>query len=279
MLIRHREATPEVDPSAFVAPTAALIGRVQVDARARILYGAVLDSEGSSVRIGESSIVSENAVLRATAAGEVEAPLLLSDHVFVGPHATLLGCTVEACSFIATGATVLQGAVIERGGVVAVGALVHARTVIPGDFFVPPNAIAIGHPVTLYGPHDGKTLIEAIRSLEFSKTAFGVEVASRDRASIYHDVTEVRSEEYQAHFEDVVLTEVAAMRADPREQPDESLEPPPAASLSCGMVPAGIGTRLGGPCSCPATLRRDRRGLHSRVNTGTSAAPANRAGT
>lgn len=207
MLIRHREATPDVDSSAFVAPTAVLIGRVRVSARARILYGAVLDSEGSGVEVGASSIVSENAVLRATASGAADAPVILGDHVFVGPHATLLGCTVEPCSFIATGATVLQGAVIKPGGVVAVGALVHARTVIPAEFFVPPNAIAIGDPVTLYGPDDGETLIEAIKSLGFSKTAFGVEVASRDRTSIYRDVTEVRSEEYAAHFADVVLTE------------------------------------------------------------------------
>jgi carbonic anhydrase/acetyltransferase-like protein (isoleucine patch superfamily) len=205
MLIRHREAVPEVDSTAFVAPTAVLVGRVRVDARARILYGAVLDSEGSSVEVGASSIVSENAVLRATASGETDAPVVLGDHVFVGPHATLLGCTLEPCSFIASGATVLQGAVIRPGAVVGVGALVHAKTVIPAEFFVPPNAIAIGDPVTLYGPDDGEALVEVIKSLGFAKTAFGVEVGSRDRASIYRDVCEVRSEEYAAHLDDVVL--------------------------------------------------------------------------
>jgi len=207
MLIRHRKATPEVDASAFVAPTAVLIGRVRVDARARILYGAILDSEGSAVEVGTSSIVSENAVLRATAAGAAAAPVILGDHVFVGPHATLLGCTVEPCSFLATGVTVLQGATIKTGGVVGVGALVHAGTVIPPEFFVPPNAVAIGDPVTLYGPDDGEALLAAIKSLGFSNTAFGVDVASRDRASIYRDVTEVRSEEYSAHFDDVVLND------------------------------------------------------------------------
>jgi carbonic anhydrase/acetyltransferase-like protein (isoleucine patch superfamily) len=166
-----------------------------------------VDSEGSRVEIGESSIVLENAVLRASAAGSGDAPVILGDHVLVGPHATLLGCTVERCSFIATGATILQGAVVKPGGVVAVGALVHARTVIPEGFFVPPNAIAIGDPVTLYSPGDGDELVEAIKALGFANTAFGVEIASRDRASIYRDVTEVRSEEYAAHVDDVVLNE------------------------------------------------------------------------
>ena len=44
MLIRHRGVEPIVDASAFVAPTAVLVGRVSVDPRARVMYGAVLDS-------------------------------------------------------------------------------------------------------------------------------------------------------------------------------------------------------------------------------------------
>jgi carbonic anhydrase/acetyltransferase-like protein (isoleucine patch superfamily) len=206
-LIQHRGIAPDVDSSAFVAPTAVLVGRTRVGAHSRILYGAVLNSEDSTVEVGPTSIVSENAVLRATGSGETEAPVVLRDHVFVGPHATLLGCEVESCSFIATGATILQGAIIKPGSVVGVGALVHAKTVIPPEFFVPPNAVAIGDPVVLYGPDDGEAMIEAIKALGFSKTAFGVEIASRSRASIYRDVTEIRSKEYAAHFDDVVLTD------------------------------------------------------------------------
>jgi carbonic anhydrase/acetyltransferase-like protein (isoleucine patch superfamily) len=205
MLIRHRGNTPEIDSSVFVAPTAVVTGRVSVGARARILYGAVLDSEDSRVEIGECSIVSENAVLRATAAAETEAPVILGDHVFVGPHSTLLGCTVEGGAFIATGATVLQRAVVRPGAVVAVGALVHACTVIPPEFFVPPNTVAVGDPVTLYSPDEREKLMEAIKALGFARIAFGVGVTGRDRVSIYRDATETRSEEYSAHLNDVIL--------------------------------------------------------------------------
>src|SRR5215203_6154539 len=52
MLIRHRGVEPIVDASAFVAPTAVLVGRVSVDPRARVMYGAVLDSEASKVAVG-----------------------------------------------------------------------------------------------------------------------------------------------------------------------------------------------------------------------------------
>ncbi len=72
MLVRNRGADPTVDSAAFVAPTAVLVGRVSISARARVMYGAVLDSEGSRVEVGPTSIICENAVLRATAVGNEE---------------------------------------------------------------------------------------------------------------------------------------------------------------------------------------------------------------
>jgi len=88
MLIRNRAAEPIVDASAFVAPTAVLVGRVSVGPRARIMYGTVLDSEASKVEVGATAIVCENAVLRATSVGDADLPVVVGDHAFVGPHAT-----------------------------------------------------------------------------------------------------------------------------------------------------------------------------------------------
>jgi carbonic anhydrase/acetyltransferase-like protein (isoleucine patch superfamily) len=205
VLIRHRDREPVVDPSAFIAPTAVLAGNVQVGPRARVMYGAILDSEGSRVDIGESTIVCEYAVLRATAAGDVDHPVVVGDHVFISPHATLLGCTVAPCSYIATGATVLQGATVHAGAVVAVGAVVHAMTVVPSGFFVPPNTIAIGDPLTLYSPADKEALAAAIKSIGFARTAFGIATAWEDRVARYRQATEVRSQEFESHFGDVIL--------------------------------------------------------------------------
>jgi carbonic anhydrase/acetyltransferase-like protein (isoleucine patch superfamily) len=169
------------------------------------MYGAVLDSEGSRVDIGECTIVCEHAVLRATAAGDVDHPVVVGDHVFIGPHATLLGCTVEPCSYIATGATVLQGATVHSGAVVAVGAVVHARTVVPSGFFVPPNTIAIGDPLTLYSPADKEALAAAIQSLGFARTAFGVDAPWEDWVTRYWQATEVRSREFDSHAHDTIV--------------------------------------------------------------------------
>lgn len=206
MLIRHRGYEPACDASAFVAPTAVLAGRVRVGPRSRIMYGAVLDSEGSAVSVGECVVICENSVLRATEAAGRERPVTVGDNAFIGPHATLLGCWVGACAYIATGATVLQGAVVGSGAVVAVGALVHAGAVVPEGFFLPPYTVAVGEPLRLYGPEQREALAEAIRSVGFPRAAFGLEPGGfKDRASLHREIAEVRSREFESHLFDVVL--------------------------------------------------------------------------
>jgi carbonic anhydrase/acetyltransferase-like protein (isoleucine patch superfamily) len=205
ILIKHRKIEPKVDPSVFLAPTAVLIGNVKVEKRSRIMYGSVLDSEGSKIEVGECSIICENAVIRATASGDKDYPVIIGDNVFISPHSTLIGCKVETCCYIATGATVLQGATIHSGAAVAVGALVHANSVVPSNYFIPPNTIAIGDPLTLYSPDEKEQLANAIKSLNFVKTAFNVDAQWEDRYSRYRQVTEIRSIEFEKHFDDELI--------------------------------------------------------------------------
>jgi carbonic anhydrase/acetyltransferase-like protein (isoleucine patch superfamily) len=107
------------------------------------------------------------------------------------------------CAYLATGVTVLQAAHVRAGGSIAVGALVHAGTVIPGEFFLPPNMIAVGDPVRVLPPDDPTALGEAVRSTGFARLAFGVEAVWEDRLARYEQVAEVRSEEFAAHADDV----------------------------------------------------------------------------
>jgi carbonic anhydrase/acetyltransferase-like protein (isoleucine patch superfamily) len=206
MMICHRGHSPAVDPSAFVAPNATLVGDVRVGPRARIMYGAVLDAEASTVEIGEACVVSEHAVVRATAVGPVPRPVVLGDHVFVGPHATLLGCTVERCCYLGTGATVLHGAHLGPGAVVAVGALAHARAVLPAEMFVPPMTVAIGDPAAVFTTDRPEELADAVKGVNFAEAAFGVTHDWADRVARYEKTTEVRVTEYAAHLDDEILT-------------------------------------------------------------------------
>jgi carbonic anhydrase/acetyltransferase-like protein (isoleucine patch superfamily) len=205
MLIRHRGAQPTVDPSAYVAPNATLVGDVRVGPRARIMYGATLDAEGAHIEVGEACVIAENAVLRATAVADPPHPVILGDHVFVSPHATLLGCRVGRCAYLATGITILQGARLEPGAVVAVGALVHARTVLPTEYFVPPLSVAVGDPVRVIGSDRPEELTAAVRDVNFAAAAFGVQAEWADRIARYERITEVRVAEFGAHADDEVL--------------------------------------------------------------------------
>jgi carbonic anhydrase/acetyltransferase-like protein (isoleucine patch superfamily) len=205
VLIRHRGAAPRIDPSAYVAPTATLVGAIGVGPRARVMFGAVADAEGSRVDVGECAIVCENAVLRATAAGDEDHPVTVGHHAFVGPQATLLGCAVGPAAYLATGVTVLQGAVLGEGAVVAVGALVHAGARLPDEFFVPPGTVAIGDPPRILTPSDPAELAQAIKEVGFATRAFGVTTAWEDRATRNREIAEVRSREFAAHADDEAI--------------------------------------------------------------------------
>lgn len=205
MLIKHRGFEPKIDSSVFVAPNATIVGKVNIGSKSRVMYGAVIDSEGSEIVIGECSIICENVVIRATASGNVDHPVSIGDHVFVSPQATMIGCNVESYSYIATGATVLQGAIIHKGAIVAVGAFVHANTVVPSEFFVPPNTIALGNPVRIFSPDEKDALVDAIKSIGFTKIAFDVDPKGIDRLSVMKKATEVRSKEFESHFDDEIL--------------------------------------------------------------------------
>lgn len=207
MIIKHRGIEPQIDPSAYVAPTATIVGNVIVGPKSKIMFGAVINSEGSKVTIGENTIVSENAVIRATAEGNKEHPANIGDNVFIGPHSTILGATLEPCSYVATGATILQGAIISSGVVVTVGALVHANTSIPKDYFVPPNMIAVGDPVQLFNPAQKEEVGKAIMSVGFANVAFNIDASGKSRSEIYKETTLVRSKEYEAHSSDKIIKE------------------------------------------------------------------------
>lgn len=206
MLIRHRGKAPVVDPTAYVAPNATLVGDVRIGSRARVMYGAVLDGEGSSITVGEATIVAENAVLRATAVAGTPHPVVIGDHVFIGPQTTLLGCDIGRCVYFGTGATVLQGARLGAGSVVAVGALVHANALLPEEFFVAPMTVAVGNPVRVVSPDRVEEMTDAVRQVNFAAAAFGIEADWEDRITRYEQIAEVRGREFAAHAEDEVIT-------------------------------------------------------------------------
>jgi carbonic anhydrase/acetyltransferase-like protein (isoleucine patch superfamily) len=96
-------------------------------------------AEGGPVVIGAHCIIMEHAVLRGTP----RHPTSLGNHVLVGPHTYLTGCTVEDNVFIATGATIFNGARLGARAEVRINGLVHLNTSLPADAVVPIGWVAI----------------------------------------------------------------------------------------------------------------------------------------
>lgn len=172
MWLRHRDAEPSIDPSAYVAPTAVLSGDVVVGAGSCVLHGAVLTADGGPLRIGANCVIMEQAVLRGTRAH----PLVIGDHVLVGPHAYLTGCEIADEVFVATGAMVFNGARMGRGSRVGLGGAVHIGSQVGDEVNVPIGWIAVGDPAQTYPPSDAEPILAGLDDMGgFLPYVFGVE--------------------------------------------------------------------------------------------------------
>lgn len=128
--------TPAVDPTAFVAPNATLIGDVVLGADSSAFYGVVVRGDMSPIRVGSGSNLQDNVVLHS----DPGFPTTIGDGVSVGHGAVVHGCTVEDHCLIGMGATVMNGAIIGSGSLVAGGAVVLEGAVVP------PGSLVAGVP-------------------------------------------------------------------------------------------------------------------------------------
>jgi carbonic anhydrase/acetyltransferase-like protein (isoleucine patch superfamily) len=137
MLRPYRGAHPRIAASAYIDPSAQVIGDVAIGERSSIWCNATLRGDVNSIRIGADSNVQDNSVLHVD---EGAFPLHIGDRVTVGHSVVLHGCTVEDDCLIGIGAIVLNGALIGKGSVIAAGALVSE------GMQVPPSSVVMGVP-------------------------------------------------------------------------------------------------------------------------------------
>jgi carbonic anhydrase/acetyltransferase-like protein (isoleucine patch superfamily) len=122
--------TPRIDPSAFIAETAYIIGDVEIGPGSSVWPGAVVRGDFASIRIGSGTHIEDNCVVHTGM------PLEIGDNVTVG-HGVVIHCSkVGSRSLIGNNATLLDGAEIGEGSIVAAGAVVTPRMVVPPGSFV-----------------------------------------------------------------------------------------------------------------------------------------------
>lgn len=123
---------PEVHPSCFVAPNAAVIGSVILEENASIWFNVVLRGDADEIRVGRGSNIQDGAVVHA----DPGFPCTIGEDVTVGHLAMVHGCTIGDGSLIGINAVVLNGAKIGKGCLVGANALVTENTVVPDGAMV-----------------------------------------------------------------------------------------------------------------------------------------------
>ena len=137
-MIRSFQGTlPQIDPTAWVDPTAAIIGDVTIGRLSSVWPNAVLRGDVNKITIGDETNIQDGSVLHVE---EALFELHIGNRVTVGHSVCLHGCVVEDDSLIGIGAIVLNGARIGKGSVIAAGALV------PEGMQIPPGSLAMGVP-------------------------------------------------------------------------------------------------------------------------------------
>ena len=127
---------PTIDPSAFVAEGARIIGSVHLGEGASVWYNAVLRGDGDSITVGAGSNLQDNVSVHV----DRGRPVIIGENVSVGHNAVVHGCSIGDGSLIGMGSVVLSGAVIGEGCLVAGGAVVLEGSVIP------PGSLVAGVP-------------------------------------------------------------------------------------------------------------------------------------
>jgi len=136
-----------VHPDAYIAPTAVLIGDVEVGAGASIWFGAVLRGDEAAIKVGDGANIQDNVVVHCAR----DLPTLIERNASVGHSAQLEGCVVEEGALVGMGATMLQRSRLGAGSMLAAGAVLGEGKSVPAGH------LAAGVPATVRKPLDGSS--------------------------------------------------------------------------------------------------------------------------
>jgi carbonic anhydrase/acetyltransferase-like protein (isoleucine patch superfamily) len=126
----------EIHPSAYIAPSARIYGKVKIGAHSSIWDGVVIRGDMAPIEIGHSSSIQENAVIHV----DTDTPTIIGNFVTVGHGAIIHGATVGDNCIIAIGSILLNQVKIGENSVVGAGAVVLERNVVP------PRSVVFGMP-------------------------------------------------------------------------------------------------------------------------------------
>lgn len=137
MILPHHGQWPKIHETAFVAPSADVIGEVEVGPHSSIWFQCVVRGDVHSIKIGSRTNVQDHSMLHVT---RKKSRLVIGDEVTLGHRVTLHGCTLGNRILVGMGAIILDDAVIGDDCIIGAGALVTKGTEIP------PRSLVLGSP-------------------------------------------------------------------------------------------------------------------------------------
>jgi carbonic anhydrase/acetyltransferase-like protein (isoleucine patch superfamily) len=149
MIIEYKGKAPRISPSAFVAPTAVIIGDVIVGDEASIWWGAVIrsDQNQNPIVVGARTSVQDNCVLHSG-----EAPTIIEEDCTIGHGAIMEGPLIRRGAIIGMNVTLLENVEIGEEALIAAGSVVVPHTKIP------PRVLAAGAPAKVKKEIAGEAL-------------------------------------------------------------------------------------------------------------------------
>jgi carbonic anhydrase/acetyltransferase-like protein (isoleucine patch superfamily) len=161
---------PVIHSTAWIAPTAVVVGDVEIGEESSVWYHCVLRGDTNIMRIGARTNIQDGSILHLNAGAE---PLIIGSEVTIGHACIVHACTLMDRAFVGMGATVLDRAVIEEGGMLGAGGL------LPPGKRIGPGELWMGNPAKLV------RVMEPEERARYDRTAVHYrELAQRHRASL-----------------------------------------------------------------------------------------------
>jgi carbonic anhydrase/acetyltransferase-like protein (isoleucine patch superfamily) len=148
MFIEFRGKHPKIAASAFIAPTAVLIGDVEVGPESSIWFGVVIRGDNGPIRIGARTSIQDNSVVHVSP----NSATTIGNDCTIGHSVTMEDCVIENGALIGSNAVVLNGARV--GG----KALVAAGSVVAANANIPPETLNAGAPAVVKRKLNGESL-------------------------------------------------------------------------------------------------------------------------
>jgi len=152
MIVKFKNFHPKVHKKAWIAPSADVIGNINIGENSSIWFNCVLRADVNAIKIGKCTNIQDLSMIHT----DVNNQTIIGNNVTIAHKVMLHGCTIEDNCLIGMSATILDNAVIGRGSIVGANSLVTSGKIFP------PKSLILGSPAKVIRMLDNKDEVKLI---------------------------------------------------------------------------------------------------------------------